>query len=138
VPEEADAPEEVEPPPDGTRVMCPSCQRNLLGVWEGGALQIRHRGREWIAHGGSVGIKCHGACGGVLSIDLTLYEVNIIGSLEGFGQAEPFGGTVIDATDAAIALADVQGIKVTDVPGSGKDGRVTKPDVEAYLEAKVD
>jgi pyruvate/2-oxoglutarate dehydrogenase complex dihydrolipoamide acyltransferase (E2) component len=45
---------------------------------------------------------------------------------------------VIDATDAAIALADVQGIKVTDVPGSGKDGRVTKPDVEAYLEAKVD
>lgn len=126
---EPDPPEEVGPPPDGTRVVCPVCRRNLLGVWQDGALQIRHRGREWIIHGGSIGIKCHDACGGILVIDTTLYEVNIVASLQSVLDQD----VVIDATDAAIALSLEAGIAVTDVPGSGKDGRVTKPDVVAHL-----
>lgn len=131
---EPGAPGEVEPPADGTRVMCPVCKRNLLGVWEGGALQIRHRGREWIVHGGSIGLKCHDACGGILTIDLTLYEVNIVASL----QAVLDQDVAVDASDAALKLAAAESIDIGDVPGTGKDGRIVKPDVQAYLEAKVD
>lgn len=39
----------------------------------------------------------------------------------------------INATDAALKLAKVQGIDLAQVNGTGADGRVTKPDVEAYL-----
>jgi pyruvate/2-oxoglutarate dehydrogenase complex dihydrolipoamide acyltransferase (E2) component len=40
------------------------------------------------------------------------------------------------ATDAAIKLADESGIDLTDVTGTGKDGRITADDVTAAVEAK--
>jgi len=41
---------------------------------------------------------------------------------------------VLNATDAAIALAEDNGINIDDVEGTGKDGNVTKGDVEALLD----
>ncbi len=39
----------------------------------------------------------------------------------------------IDATDAALELAEELGVDLSEVEGSGIDGRITKPDVEALL-----
>lgn len=39
----------------------------------------------------------------------------------------------VDATEGARELAASEGVNLTDVEGSGEDGRVTKPDVESYL-----
>lgn len=44
----------------------------------------------------------------------------------------------IDATDSAKELADEAGVDLGDVEGTGKDGRVTKGDVEAYVAANAD
>lgn len=38
-----------------------------------------------------------------------------------------------DATDAAAALADQEGIDLAGVTGTGSGGRITKGDVEAFL-----
>jgi pyruvate/2-oxoglutarate dehydrogenase complex dihydrolipoamide acyltransferase (E2) component len=38
----------------------------------------------------------------------------------------------LDATEGALEAAQELGIEIADVVGSGKDGRVTKADVEAY------
>lgn len=43
-----------------------------------------------------------------------------------------------DATDAARKLAEEAGIDLGAVKGSGKDGAITKPDVEAAIEAQKD
>ena len=40
----------------------------------------------------------------------------------------------VDATPAAAELAEEKGVDLTDVEGTGKDGRVTKPDVEKAAE----
>lgn len=39
----------------------------------------------------------------------------------------------VDATDAARELAEDEGIDLATVEGSGKDGRITKGDVEAAI-----
>lgn len=39
-----------------------------------------------------------------------------------------------DATKGAIALAHERGVDLTEVEGTGADGRITKADVERYLE----
>lgn len=43
---------------------------------------------------------------------------------------------VVYATPAALSLAEEQGISLSlsDIAGSGKDGKITKADVEALLE----
>lgn len=41
------------------------------------------------------------------------------------------------ATDAARKLADELGLDITEVDGTGKDGKVTKDDVEAAAEAET-
>ncbi len=40
----------------------------------------------------------------------------------------------IDATEAAVELAEELGVDLSEVEGSGAEGRITKPDVEAFLE----
>lgn len=40
------------------------------------------------------------------------------------------------ATDAAAKLAEEQGVDLHDVDGSGKDGKITKPDVEKHLDSE--
>lgn len=42
----------------------------------------------------------------------------------------------INATDAAVKLAEEQGLDLADVLGTGLEGRVTKGDVEAHLAAQ--
>lgn len=46
-------------------------------------------------------------------------------------QAESSSAAGPDATDSARALADERGVDLTTLKGSGKDGRITKDDVEA-------
>jgi hypothetical protein len=43
-----------------------------------------------------------------------------------------------DATEAAAEFAKEHDVDLEDVDGSGSDGRITKPDVEAYLDAEQD
>lgn len=42
----------------------------------------------------------------------------------------------VDATESAVELAQEKGVDLSKVKGSGKGGRVTKPDVESHLEAQ--
>jgi pyruvate/2-oxoglutarate dehydrogenase complex dihydrolipoamide acyltransferase (E2) component len=42
----------------------------------------------------------------------------------------------VDATDSARELATQEGVNLRDVEGTGADGRVTKGDVEDYIEAR--
>lgn len=50
-------------------------------------------------------------------------------------QESPQEGDV-DATESAVELAQEKGVDLSNVKGSGKGGRVTKPDVESHLEAQ--
>ena len=43
---------------------------------------------------------------------------------------------VIDATDGAIKLAAENGVDLSEVQGSGSEGRVTQPDVAAFIKAR--
>ena len=126
-------PEPAEPPPDGARIMCPVCDRNLLGIWEGGVLQIKHQGREWMTAGGTVAVRCHPKCGGLITIDTRAYEVAIVSSFDAFLESVGIQKEV-DATPGAVKLANDLGIPLSSVTGSGKDGRITQPDVRAYAE----
>ena len=40
----------------------------------------------------------------------------------------------VDATEAAIELANELGVDLSEVEGSGIEGRITKPDIEAFLQ----
>lgn len=44
-------------------------------------------------------------------------------------------GDEIDATSSALKLAEIEGIDLTLISGSGKDGRIVKRDVEMFLNA---
>lgn len=46
------------------------------------------------------------------------------------------GQSDVDATDAAVELADSEGIDLADVEGTGRDGKVTKGDVEDYIASR--
>ena len=48
--------------------------------------------------------------------------------------AEESADTTTDATPAAEALAAEEGVDLSEVEGTGKDGKVTKPDVQALLD----
>ncbi|MES2179864.1 MAG: E3 binding domain-containing protein [Gemmatimonadota bacterium] len=52
-----------------------------------------------------------------------------------FAQPEPPVAAGPDATDAAKALAAEHGIDLRDVTGTGNDGRITKDDVQAIVDA---
>jgi hypothetical protein len=83
--------------------------------------------------GGTVAVGCHTKCGGIVQIDTRGYEVVIISSFDAF--LESVGITKeIDATDGAVTLANKLGVSLTNVTGTGKDGRVTQPDVRSYAE----
>jgi len=47
-------------------------------------------------------------------------------------EVEPSNG--IDATPSARALATEYGIDLSTIPGTGKDGRITRGDVEPFIE----
>jgi pyruvate/2-oxoglutarate dehydrogenase complex dihydrolipoamide acyltransferase (E2) component len=40
----------------------------------------------------------------------------------------------VDATESAVALAEENGVDLSEVEGTGTDGRITKADVQAYLD----
>jgi pyruvate/2-oxoglutarate dehydrogenase complex dihydrolipoamide acyltransferase (E2) component len=52
------------------------------------------------------------------------------------GAPEPTKAPEIDATDAAADLAKKEGINLSDVKGSGEDGRITIGDVRDAVKAK--
>ena len=43
-----------------------------------------------------------------------------------------------DATASAVELAEAEGVDLSEVEGSGEDGRILKSDVEATVEAEDD
>lgn len=49
---------------------------------------------------------------------------------------EPIEDGEIDATIAAVELAEIEGVNLANVTGSGSGGRITKSDVEVYLNAR--
>ena len=46
----------------------------------------------------------------------------------------PWNNNEVDATEAAIELAEELDVDLSKVEGTGTEGRVTKPDVEAFIE----
>jgi hypothetical protein len=83
--------------------------------------------------GGTVAVGCHSKCGGIVQIDTRGYEVVIISSFDAFLESVGIMQE-IDATDSAVQLANKLGVSLTDIEGTGKDGRITQPDVRAYAE----
>ncbi len=47
----------------------------------------------------------------------------------------PWNNNEVDATEAAIELAEELDVDLSKVEGSGTEGRITKPDVEEFLES---
>lgn len=60
------------------------------------------------------------------------YRVVILEELEVIEEVEISDG--IDATPSARALATEYGVDLSIVPGTGKDGRITRGDVEPFIE----
>jgi pyruvate/2-oxoglutarate dehydrogenase complex dihydrolipoamide acyltransferase (E2) component len=60
--------------------------------------------------------------------------------LEGIEPSAPLAtesaGQQVDATPAALAHAESLGVDISQIKGTGKDGKVTKGDVEAAVAAK--
>lgn len=51
------------------------------------------------------------------------------------GPRENKAAESVNATDAAVALAEEAGIDLSSVKGSGDGGRITKADVQASIDA---
>jgi hypothetical protein len=122
---------EPTPPADGEEERCPVCKRTLLGIWTKGVLHIKHQGREWWVSSGVIGIRCSPMCGGILTVDASRYEVNIVSSLLSITN------NAFDATNAALELANYNEINLADVEATGKNGTILKKDVEDYIERLV-
>jgi pyruvate/2-oxoglutarate dehydrogenase complex dihydrolipoamide acyltransferase (E2) component len=58
-------------------------------------------------------------------------EIIAITAEEGEGEGAP----EVDATDSAVQLAKAHGIDLSQVEGTGQDGRVTQPDVQKAIDA---
>lgn len=67
--------------------------------------------------------------------DHTLQGQQTVTGLASVPQSAVGNQAEIDATPAAREFAAEKGVDLSQVQGSGKDGSVTKPDVEAYLES---
>lgn len=52
------------------------------------------------------------------------------------GEGRDAAGASIDATGAAVELADQEGVDLAEVEGTGNSGRITKDDVESYLASR--
>ena len=53
---------------------------------------------------------------------------------DGSWSRRPLSGSVPAATPGALEAADEYGIDLTTISGTGKDGKITKADVEATLQ----
>lgn len=126
----APEPETYEPPPDGTEVRCdnPQCGRDLIGKWEGGLLHVKYRERSMRIEG-IIWVPCR-RCNKMVMIDTSAFPV----AMNAFGDDYTLTVNEVDATDAALDLATIFGVVLRNLRGTGKDGRITKPDVEKYLD----
>jgi pyruvate/2-oxoglutarate dehydrogenase complex dihydrolipoamide acyltransferase (E2) component len=62
-------------------------------------------------------------------------ETPVAAPVEALSETAESPAPTIDATDAAVALADANGIDLASITGTGKDGRVLEGDVKESLEA---
>jgi pyruvate/2-oxoglutarate dehydrogenase complex dihydrolipoamide acyltransferase (E2) component len=67
--------------------------------------------------------------------DGTLHGVDTVTQRPGGPPESQQAGENFDATKGAIELAEEKGVDLAAVTGTGDDGRITKPDVEAYLDS---
>lgn len=54
----------------------------------------------------------------------------------GKSDAPPPAVPIINATESAVKLAEEYGIDLSQVTGTGQDGRITKADVEGLIDAE--
>ena len=70
-------------------------------------------------------------------LDLTDKQAKKMGSkVMAIGDEETLDLNQINATDAAIALAEENDIDLASVTGTGTNGRIGKPDVQAAIDAE--
>jgi len=129
----------TEPPPDGTEWRCP-CGKDLFGIFKDGQLHIKYRERDAFIPEGIVRCRCR-RCGNESVIDIGAQKVGVVITysadefyLEHLKEALTVSTDDVDATEAAVKLAEEHGVDLTKIEGSGKDGRITKGDVEALLQ----
>ena len=133
---EFDKKEFKEPPPDGTEWRCKCTVGDLFGIFKQGVLHIKYRERDLFVPEGIVRCRCR-RCGNESVIDIGAQGVGVtIVYSANENYLEELRDTLIgiDATDAALKLAHERGIDLKGVQGSGKDGRITKGDVEELIE----
>lgn len=61
-------------------------------------------------------------------------EGGLIEEVEVIEEEEVESSDGIDATPSARALATEYGVDLSTIPGTGKDGRITRGDVEPFIE----
>jgi hypothetical protein len=136
------APPRAEPPPDGTQVRCIHCDRDLIGIWQEGKLHIKYRERDMKVQG-IIEVHCR-FCHSPMTIDTGMVSLDVHYMPWGDRPGDWFEkqenlltvSSEVDATDSAKKLAEEHKIDLSTVEGTGKDGRIVKPDVEALLELK--
>lgn len=82
------------------------------------------------------GVSINIPVGGTLEVadafgEYLLHETDSPGKFEKADGSS--SGSGVDATDGAVKLAAEHGIDLSTIKGSGKDGRITQPDVEAEI-----
>lgn len=69
-------------------------------------------------------------------LELTAKQAKKMGNkVMAIGDEVPLDLNQINATDAAVALAEENGIDLATVNGTGNNGRIGKPDVQAAIDS---
>ncbi len=124
IPEENKRP----PPVDGTEWRC-ICKQDLFGIFKDGVLHIQYRQRSLLTQGIIVA-TCR-KCNWQNRLDTKNVVTNHITSRD---EDEWINLITVDATDAAIELSNKNGIDLSTVQGSGKDGRIVVGDVQGVID----
>jgi len=113
---------ELIEPPEGSFWICRSCGKDRFGKFVNGVLEVKYRDRIMTVDGVVV-VHCL-RCGWENKLDLRSYPYKV----SVHTNAEPWD---IEATQAAIKMADEAGVDLNEIQIQGK---VTVSDVRAYLQ----
>lgn len=108
--------------PDGTELRCPGCSIALVGIFNNNQLEIKHRGWKITMKTGEMDVQCPD-CSFITTINLKRIKVNYI-------QQDD---QIPEITNAALELAKEEGVKINNVVGSGRDGKIVIADVRQFI-----